>query len=119
MSKIMLIDDDVVMIDLLTTLLGMEDYDVITPPIDENIFQAIQNETPDVILMDVYLKDSNGDDVDGLSLLSRIREDTRLDGLKIIISSGIDFREKSIAAGADSFLHKPYMPGSLIELIKK
>jgi len=119
MSKIMLIDDDVVMVDLLETLLKMEGFDVITQSIGEDIVQSIQTLKPDVILMDVYLKTSQGNGEDGLILLAQIREIPDLSKTKVILSSGINFRIESKEGGADGFLHKPYMPEELIDMIKQ
>lgn len=119
MSKVMLIDDDLVVVDLLGTLLEMEGFDVINSSIRGDIISAIHQKNPDVVLMDVYLNTSkNRSEPDGLNFLKQIREHPELSNVKVIMSSGIDFKIESAELGANAFLHKPYMPGELIEVIK-
>jgi CheY-like chemotaxis protein len=38
--------------------------------------------------------------------------------LRIVMSSGLDFEERSLAGGADAFLQKPYMPNDLIAALR-
>lgn len=120
MSKVMLIDDDVVVVDLLETLLQMEGFDVVTNPVHGNIIEVIQEEKPDVVLLDVYLNTSdNSSEPDGLNLLKKLRQQPDIYRSKVIMSSGIDFEIESKDLGADGFLHKPYMPEELIAVIKR
>lgn len=111
MPKVMIIEDDAAMLSLLTTLLQMEGFDVIrfTEADPEAILSQLRNEVPDAILMDVYLRHLNG-----LDLLSLIRQDEKIKTLRVIMSSGMDFSEACLQAGADGFIMKPYMPDDLI-----
>jgi len=118
MKKVMLIDDDSVVVDLLRTLLKMEGYEVITDNKFNQIIDTICHENPDVILMDIYLNASrNSEDPDGLNILKGIRNESQLLDTKVIMTSGIDFELQSKELGADAFLHKPYMPEDLIRII--
>ena len=49
MSKILLIEDDDVMVGLLQTLLGIDGYEVVTFRSGEDVLQVVQKEQPDVI----------------------------------------------------------------------
>ncbi len=120
MVQVMLIDDDVVVVDLLSTLLKMEGFEVITCLGLGDVISEIRQVNPDVILMDVYLKSSeNSSEPDGLNILKELRQQPELKAAKVIMSSGIDFQIESEKLGADTFLHKPYMPEELIEVINK
>ncbi len=119
MSKVMLIDDDFAVVDLLKTLLDMEGYIVIPYFLEGDIIESIQQNEPDVVLMDVYLQTSPDNELEGLNILSQIREDPKLSGIKVILSSGINFHLESEEAGADGFLLKPYMPEELLGLINQ
>jgi DNA-binding response OmpR family regulator len=66
----MLAEDDLTMVTLLKTLLGMEGYEVVALSIDEDVVEAIRNDRPDVLLLDVHLPHTNG-----LDVLDQIRED--------------------------------------------
>ncbi|HEX7619754.1 MAG TPA: response regulator [Anaerolineales bacterium] len=114
MIKVLLADDDFTMVALLKTLLGMEGYQVATL-LDKtgNIMENIRREKPDVLIIDIFLGTRNGMDV-----VRKIREDPDMKDLKIVMVSGIDKTEECLAAGADAFLLKPYMPEALFDLLR-
>jgi DNA-binding response OmpR family regulator len=114
MSKVLLVEDDPTMLSLLGTLLEMEGFQAIKLEKFNAIVMAIQNEAPDVVLMDVNLQDANG-----LDVLAELRQDDSLKGVKVIMSSGMDYRRESLERGADEFIQKPYMPDDLIDMVKQ
>jgi CheY-like chemotaxis protein len=113
MVKVLLADDDFTMVALLKTLLAMEGYQVATL-LDKtgNIMDNIRHEKPDVLLIDIFLGDSNG-----LNVVRQIRETPDMKDLRIVMVSGLDKAEECLAAGANAFLLKPYMPEDLLDLL--
>lgn len=116
MEKIMLIEDDLSMISLLSTLLQMEGFDVAKSKDDslEKVVAAIKIELPELILLDVHLHQFSG-----FELLKRLRCDGMIKGVRVLMSSGLDMKEESLQSGADDFILKPYMPDDLIGKIRK
>jgi len=114
MLKVLLADDDFSMVALLKTLLGMEGYQVATL-MDKagNLLDYIQREKPDVLLIDIFLGDRNG-----LDIVRQIRKTPDMKDLRIVMVSGIDKCEDCLAAGANAFLLKPYMPEELFEILR-
>jgi CheY-like chemotaxis protein len=114
MAKILLADDDFTMVSLLKTLLGMEGYQV-TSLWDKkgDILDNIRKEKPDILLIDIFLGDRNG-----LDIVRQIRATPDLVSLRIIMASGIDKTEECLAAGADVFLLKPYLPEDLYKKLR-
>ncbi len=114
MTKVLLADDDFTMVALLKTLLGMEGYQVATL-LDKkgDILTNIRIEKPDVLLIDIFLGNRNG-----LDVVRQIRETPDLKDLKIVMVSGIDKTPECLAAGANAFLLKPYMPEELFDLLR-
>jgi CheY-like chemotaxis protein len=114
MIKVLLADDDFTMVALLKTLLGMEGYQVATL-LDKkgSIVENIRREKPDVLLIDIFLGTRNGMDV-----VRQIRNTPDMKDLKIVMVSGIDKSEECLAAGANAFLLKPYMPEALFNLLR-
>ena len=55
MPKILLAEDDVIMVSLLKTLLRMEGYQVVAVDADADVPAAVRAEKPDILLLDVYL----------------------------------------------------------------
>lgn len=119
MSKILLIEDDDLMISLLKTLLGIDGYEVVAFKSGEDVLQVVQREQPDVILLDVNLKNLGINNVTGLDLVGQIRSNYDAKHTGVILSSGINYRQESKAVGADGFILKPYMPDDLLKLIKE
>ena len=119
MSKVLLIEDDAIMIGLLKTLLGIDGYEVVAFRGGEDVLQVVQREQPDVILLDVNLKNFGIYDITGLDLVKQIRSNDNVKDTSVIISSGLNYRQESKVVGADGFILKPYMPDDLLKLIKE
>ena len=117
-TKLLLIEDDHTMVALLGTLLRFEGFEVLQPKNEDDsifgILKLIQQEKPNLVLMDVHLRQYNG-----IDLLHQIRQEKELAGLRIIMSSGMDVREECRDAGADDFILKPFMPDDLIKRIRE
>ena len=117
--KIMLVEDDEFMVQLLTTLLEMEGYDICKFSDGDEFFEVLSQELPDIVFMDVYLEKFSQEDINGLTLLDQIRGRPEFEHTKIIMSSGINFKSESKKQGADGFLQKPYLPDNLISLLEE
>lgn len=77
-------------------------------------FEACKHTTPDLVLLDIMLPG-----MDGLSILSHIRKDDRLQDVPVMMltAKGTEFDTVSgLDAGADDYLAKPF---SMIELISR
>jgi CheY-like chemotaxis protein len=116
MPKVLLIEDDKIMTSLLKTLLEIEGFQAGEFNGQEQAFleAAIDQEKPDLILLDVHLRRMNGFDI-----LQRIRTSQKYRGIKVLMTSGMDVRGKCLESGADGFILKPYMPDDLIRIIQK
>jgi DNA-binding response OmpR family regulator len=114
-KKVGLIEDDTSMQSLLKTLLELEGFRVVLIPDRSGltkILEVILTEKPDILLLDVNLKNVNGFDI-----LQQVQSFPERSAMRIVMSSGMDLRDECLRAGADSFLMKPYMPDELIKKI--
>ncbi len=118
MNKVFMVDDDPVMLDLLKTLLTMDGFQVMTVARDEDIVNKISSYKPDLVLLDVFIKNRNGNEVNGFDILKKIKANISLSSVKVIMTSGMDFRQQSIENGANAFVLKPFMPDELIKIIR-
>ena len=117
MPIVALIEDDAVMLSLLQTLLEYEGYE--TVQLDGmgkvgDIVDMLRRAKPDLILMDVHLRQING-----LDLLRELRKDPSLKAVRVLISSGMELSSESSMEGADGFILKPYMPDYLVARIRE
>ncbi len=117
MPKVMLIEDDKTMLTLLGTLLKMEGFQVASLTTEktlDDLLTTLRREKPDAALVDVHLAQ-----ISGIDLLSRVRQQSDLNTIRILMSSGLDRSDECKQAGADDFILKPYMPDELIQRIRR
>lgn len=110
--KVLLVDDDRTMQAILKTLLEIEQYQVVVWDGHSQLHTLIGQEQPDVVILDVYLRDLNG-----LDVIRQVRADTASQHVKVVMTSGMALKEECLAAGANAFLLKPYMPDELLDLL--
>jgi two-component system, NtrC family, nitrogen regulation response regulator NtrX len=103
MARILIIDDEGNIIKTLSAILEDEGHEVVSAPTGGEGLAAFKRGNIDVVLLDVWLPD-----IDGIEVLSRIRE-SRPDSAVIMISGhgSIDIAVKSTKMGAFDFLEKP------------
>ena len=115
-SRVLLIEDDPTMLKLLSILLDIEGYEIL--PLEDDseagILDTLRLSQPDMVMMDVNLRKANG-----LDVLQRIRQQDEFKGIRILMSSGMDYRIECLQAGADHFLQKPFMPDELVEIVHR
>jgi len=113
MRKILLVDDDKGIIDLISQYLKKEGYEVFTAedgPSGLKIFESFQ---PDLIVLDIMLPG-----FDGLELLSKIRQHSEV--YVIMLTAKTDETDKivGLTVGADDYMVKPFSPRELVARIK-
>ena len=101
------------MVSLLKTLLQMEGFEVVALDVESDIPAAVKREKPDAIFMDVHLGDRSG-----IQVLESIRKSKDSDGIRIVMTSGLNMKDECMQLGANAFLQKPFMPDDLISALK-
>ncbi len=114
MPKIVILEDDEILLSLLKDILKFEGYEVIGLENFENVLPDLRDKHPQGIILDVQLNGMNG-----LDFLNEIRQDEVLKDTYILASSGMDYAEEAKRRGADDFIMKPYMPDELIKLLSE
>ena len=115
MSKIFLAEDDQTMVKLLKTLLSIEGFETVSLDLaDGKLISKLEQDIPEILLLDVNLPSENG-----LDVVRAMRADERFRDTRVIMASGMSLKNECMASGADDFLLKPYMPDDLINLLKK
>ena len=112
--KGLLVDDDPDLVDLIHK--ALDDDGRFEVRIAANGFDAgmmVKEYRPDLIVLDVMLPDINGKEV-----CQRVRADATLEDVHILCISGMieeDKIQELKLAGADDFLHKPFVIDELID----
>ncbi|MDL1971498.1 MAG: sigma-54 dependent transcriptional regulator [Candidatus Desulfofervidaceae bacterium] len=104
MSRLILIvDDEESICQALTGILTDEGYEVISALNAVEAFKKIEEESPDLILLDIWLPD-----IDGLEVLQKIKEQNP--HIPVIMISGhgnVETAVKAMKLGAYDFIEKP------------
>jgi len=104
-KKIMMVDDDLVILKMGKHML-MDDYDVFPLPSAAKLFSMLEKVTPDLILLDVYMPET-----DGIETIKRLKADDRYAGIPVVFVSSADDEQSAInykELGAYANLSKPY-----------
>jgi CheY-like chemotaxis protein len=101
------------MVALLTTLLKMEGYQVAALDGDVDIVSAVLKAKPDILLMDIHMLHHNGMDE-----LVKLRAAPGGESVRVLMTSGLDFKDQCLARGANGFIQKPFMPDDLLEALR-
>jgi adenylate cyclase len=107
-GHILIVDDDALNRRLLTKNLETDGHR--TTDVDNGFaaLSSIENEVPDVILLDIEMPG-----LDGIEVLERIKSDAKTRHIPVIMISGVDDSDsvvRCLEAGADDFLPKPFDP---------
>lgn len=105
-KKVLSVEDDVMLLEMIKLQLESEGYDVITAENGKDgLFKAIA-EVPDIILADIMMPE-----IDGNEMIRLIRNENSLKTVPIIVISALgrdQDKEKSYRAGANDYIVKPF-----------
>ena len=114
-TKILIVDDDPDIIEILTYNLSNEGYNVKSAVNGVEALKKAKKFIPDIILLDVMMPE-----MDGIEACSNLREIESLSKSMIIFLSarGEDFTQiAAFDAGADDYINKPVKPKILLKKI--
>ncbi len=112
MTTILVVDDDQVFRELLTTIFELEGYQTVVASRPDEVVPTAREVKPALVLMDVHI--ARGDTLD---VLRQIRQDNALNGVPVVMTSGLDRSGECLAIGADVFLLKPFRPSEVLKAI--
>ncbi|MBO9608890.1 MAG: response regulator transcription factor [Paenibacillaceae bacterium] len=103
MDKVLLIEDDMMIGEMLAMYLSEEGFEVKRVENGTEGLTEIEAYQPDLILLDLVLPD-----VDGFELCAQIRSMTRQPMMIVSMRSEVSERVKAFALGADDYISKPF-----------
>lgn len=113
MTKILVIDDEPSITNLVSAYLKPEGYEVFTAADGNAGLKAARAFKPDLIILDLMLPG-----MDGIELLSRLRRES--DVYVIMLTARTDETDKivGLSVGADDYVTKPFSPRELVARVK-
>lgn len=113
--KILVVDDDAIVMKSCKRILEAEGFEVATVPSADDALEAIRKYDFDLLLIDVKMPKR-----DGMYLMREIKKD--LPKIPIIVMSGYPTPETIadvLKLGATQFIPKPFRPDELIKVIRQ
>src|SRR5512144_560531 len=113
MTKILIVDDEPSITNLVTAYLKPEGYEVYTAADGDAGLKAARVFKPDLIILDVMLPG-----MDGIELLSRLRRESEV--YVIMLTARTEETDKivGLSVGADDYVTKPFSPRELTARVK-
>ncbi len=112
----MVADDDQDILELVTALLKVSGYRVITSYNGDGLENLRETELPDLLLLDIRMKHGRN----GRDIAARLKHDEVTKDLPIVlISANHDIVEAVEESGADAFVPKPFNIKQLLEVVRQ
>ena len=112
-AKILVIDDEPSIVNLVTAYLKPEGYEIFTSSDGESGLKAARAFKPDLIVLDLMLPG-----MDGIELLTRLRRESEV--YVIMLTARTEETDKivGLSVGADDYVTKPFSPRELTARVK-
>lgn len=104
-ARVLVVDDILPNVKLLEAKLACEYYDVITATSGAEALEKVENENPDIVLLDIMMPG-----MDGFEVCARIKANNKTAHIPVVMVTALtDIQDKvrGLEAGADDFLSKP------------
>ena len=106
MAKVLLVDDELTMVQMVTEMLRLEGHEVFPFTNSKDAFAALETTTPEVVITDLYLDKTRAH---GLEILQRARSITPPASVIVITAFGsIETAVEAMKNGAYDYLEKPF-----------
>jgi DNA-binding response OmpR family regulator len=111
--KVLIVDDDKEIVDLIELYLAGENYDVLKAFDGEECLSILQKETVSLLALDIMMPK-----LDGLAVCRQVRERSNVPIILITAKTQPLERVQGLSAGADDYVTKPFHPLELTARIK-
>ena len=105
-AKVLIVDDVPDNVKLLAYCLADEGYELIEASSGEDALRLANEKGPDTVLLDIMMPD-----MDGYEVLRRLKEDTHLRSIPVLLVTALSDDSdvvKGLTAGADDYITKPF-----------
>ena len=116
MTKILIVDDDISVTNLLGKVLSAEGYETIAVNESSTAIEVAVSTNPDLVILDLMMPQP-----DGFKVCRMLREDPNFMYTPILIVTALDDSDSRIVAfgaGANDYLTKPFNLDELVSLTK-
>ena len=113
MKRILVVDDEPELVEVLSAILQSEGYEVFAAANGREAIERAQNLLPDLVILDYLMPELNG-----AAVGDALRVGNRTHGIKILMSSSLsESSVRSRFAGYDAYARKPYDMDATLSVI--
>ncbi|MBI4298120.1 MAG: response regulator transcription factor [Chloroflexi bacterium] len=113
MARILVVEDEAKIAELLTSYLRKASYQVSLADTGKKALEMTRRERPDLVLLDLMLPD-----MDGLEVCRQLRQDTSLPVIMVTARDEETDRVMGLELGADDYIVKPFSPREVMARVK-
>lgn len=117
LGRVLVVDDDEVIRQLIAVNLTLEGFEVATATDGQDCLEKVLDVMPDVITLDVMMPH-----LDGWVTATRLRTDAATNHIKVLLITARaqeDDRRRGLGLGVDAYLTKPFDPAELIRIVRE
>jgi DNA-binding response OmpR family regulator len=117
LGRVLVVDDDEVIRQLIAVNLTLEGFDVVTAVDGRDCLEKVSQVSPDVITLDIMMPR-----LDGWVTASQLRKNPQTAGIKVVLITARaqeDDRLHGREIGVDAYLTKPFDPAEMIRVIRE
>jgi len=114
LAKVLIVDDDESSLEISKRILSRRGYAVITASSGAAGIELAQEQSPDIIVLDVIMPE-----MDGWQVLEALKGEDETKDIPIIMQSMLSERELGLSMGADEYLTKPVDKADLPNAVRK
>jgi len=111
--KILVVDDDLDLAELVAYALRGAGYAVVTAHDGQAALETFHNENPDLVILDV-----NMPRLSGFEVLAKLRETTTVPVMMLTVRSSEDDQVRGLDLGAEDYMTKPFSPRTLLARVR-
>ena len=111
--RILIVDDDLPIIKLLSANLKAEDYEVLTAMDGAAALETVERELPDLVILDIMMPK-----LDGVEVCRRLREWSHIPIIMLSARGDEGDKVKCLDLGSDDYITKPFGASELIARVR-
>lgn len=117
LGRVLVVDDDEVIRQLIAVNLTLEGFDVATAVDGQDCLEKVRLIKPDVITLDVMMPR-----LDGWATAVQLREDPQTSDIRVVLITARaqeDDCRRGMEIGVDAYLTKPFDPSEMIRIVRE